>query len=160
MQSACLAYDEFMRAHVLYEHKQVMEARAILAKLCAQESATPSELCLYADTFLQDDVPEETLKMTDALARRAISVDPEWGNAWKILAQDQNTRDHYQEAIALSNKALAVKKPDARAYIQRGLANQALGNKQTAFDDLSLYTKTPCRKTIAYSRGRSPGRNG
>lgn len=79
--------------------------------------------------------------MVESLAKRALVIDPQWGNAYKILAQLANSRDRYQKAVEFATKALSTKKPDIKAYLQRTLAYQAMGQNKLALADITEYLK-------------------
>lgn len=133
----------FQKAQFLYNSKQIGKARAMLQKLNSDKRASPEVPCLLADSYLLNelDITEAELKHCDDLALQALAKNPGWGNAIKIRAQIANVRGDYKEAIAFSTAALKATVPDARAYLQRCLAYQALGQPEKAFPDIDTYCK-------------------
>ena len=133
----------FQQARRLTHRKHIAEAQQILIKLCSSSNASVEALCLLAFTYLTEEktITDEHLIECEKLAKRAIKLDPEWGNAHKILAQVSNLQDKPNLAITQSNKALSVKKPDIKAYLQRCLAYEAIGKHKEALSDITIYTE-------------------
>lgn len=134
---------KFKMAQTLYSQRKGLQARQILQSLSGTSTATPEILCLLADTYLAEgpDMTAAQSAMVESLAKRALVIDPQWGNAYKILAQVANDRDDHQKAVEYANKALATKKPDIKAYLQRTLAYQAMGQNKLALADITEYLK-------------------
>lgn len=91
---SCLAMSpevtkQFKQAQQLYSQRKGLQARQILQGLSSTRTATPEILCLLADTYLAEgpDITNDQIKMVETLAQRALVIDPQWGNAYKILAQ-------------------------------------------------------------------------
>lgn len=145
---SCLAMSpevskKFKMAQTLYSQRKGLQARQILQSLSGTSTATPEILCLLADTYLAEgpDITTAESTLVESLAKRALAIDPQWGNAYKIMAQVANDRGEHQRAVEYSNKALATKKPDIKAYLQRTLAYQAMGQNQMALTDITEYLK-------------------
>ncbi len=143
---SCLAMSpevtkQFQQAQRLYSQRKGLQARKLLQSLSGTNTATPEILCLLADTYLAEgpDITNDQTKTVETLAKRALVIDPQWGNAYKILAQVANDRGEHQKAVEFANKALATKKPDIKAYLQRTLAYQAMGQNKLALADITEY---------------------
>jgi serine/threonine protein kinase/Tfp pilus assembly protein PilF len=136
------AASEFRRAQQMLLQKHGLQARSILTRLCRSKSASPEMLCLLADTYVAegDDVSEEQLALCDQILQRALQLDPEWGNAYKIQAQVSNLREKYDLAVSQSTKALTCQKQDPKAWLQRTFAYKDLGKYQEALADITVYT--------------------
>lgn len=136
------AEQDFRQAARLFNAKKGLQARDILTRMAKDPRAHPKVLCLLADTYMAEeaDIKPEHLKLAREYAQRAIKMDPEWGNAWKILAQTDNEEEKYAEALTLANRALSVKKMDPRAYLQRTFAYQGLKRPEDALKDITIYT--------------------
>ncbi len=134
---------EFKRAQRLFSHKHGLQARTILLQLADRRDANPEILCLLADTYLAEgnDVSDNALSTCEKLARRALKLDNQWGNAHKILSQVSNARGKFDLAVAQATTALSVKKPDLRALLQRSLAYQQLKKGEEALKDITTYTE-------------------
>lgn len=134
---------EFKKAQALYRQKHGLRARTILLKLADQKDASPEVLCLLADTYLAEgnDISDNGLIKCETLARRALKLDSQWGNAHKILSQVSNARGQFDLAVAQATTALSVKKPDVRAFLQRSLAYQQLKKGEAALKDITTYTE-------------------
>jgi len=146
--SHCLAMSpevskKFKMAQRLYSQRKGLQARQILQSLSGTSTATPEILCLLADTYLAEgpDMTTAESALAESLAKRALVIDPQWGNAYKILAQVENDKGEHQKAVEYANKALAAKKPDIKAYLQRTLSYQALGKNKLALADITEYLK-------------------
>lgn len=146
--SHCLAMSpevskKFKMAQRLYSQRKGLQARQILQSLSGTSTATPEILCLLADTYLAEgpDMTTAESALVESLAKRALVIDPQWGNAYKILAQVENDKGEHQKAVEYANKALAAKKPDIKAYLQRTLSYQALGKNKLALADITEYLK-------------------
>jgi tetratricopeptide (TPR) repeat protein len=135
---------QYRRAQQLINHKHVAEGQQILIKLCQSPSAPVEALGLLAFTFLAEEstITDEHLIECEKLANRAIRKDPEWGTGYKILAQVSNLQSKPALALSQSTKALSVKKPEIKAYLQRCLAYEALGKHKEALSDITIYTET------------------
>lgn len=135
---------QYRRAQQLINQKHLAEGQQILIKLCESPSAPVEALALLAFTYLAEEktITDEHLLECEKLAKRAIEIDSEWGTAYKILAQVSNLQDKPALAITQSNKALSVKKPEIKAYLQRCLAYEALGKHKEALSDITIYTET------------------
>lgn len=130
---------EYFRAAKLLHSGHGLQARAVLLQLAQNPAANPQILCLLADTYLaeEEQMTGKDRAMIAGLMKRTVAIDPDWGNAYKISAQMENTRENYQEAVNLATKALTVKKPDLRAYYHRSIAYQALGKLDLALADMN-----------------------
>lgn len=128
-------------AKELFQQKKGLQSRKLLTELSAPSTATPEILCLLADSYMAEgaDMTEAERNIVEDLTRRAIRLDPQWGNAYKIQAQVENDKENYRKAIEFANKALSVSKPDVRAYLQRCMSRQALGLNKEALADITYY---------------------
>lgn len=135
---------QYRRAQQLINQKHIAEGQQILIKLCESPSAPVEALALLAFTFLAEEstITDEHLMECEKLANRAIRKDPEWGTGYKILAQVSNLQNKPALALSQSTKALSVKKPEIKAYLQRCLAYEALGKHKEALSDITIYTET------------------
>lgn len=135
--------DLWQYAQMLYQSGKVVQAREILQKLNTDKKCSPEVPCLLASSYLLNemDVSEEDLKRSDNLAQEALGKDPGWGNAFKIRGQIANVRGDYKEAVYFCNAALKATTPDPRAYLQRALAYQSLGQNDKALSDIDVYVK-------------------
>ena len=134
---------QYQHAQNLINKKHISEGQQILIKLCANPKAPVEALCLLSFTYLAEEktVTDEHLEEVEKLAKRAVKLDPEYGTAYKLMAQCSNLLSKYDLAIVQSNKALAVKKPEIKAYLQRGLAYEALGKHKEALADITYYAE-------------------
>lgn len=132
----------FKQAQQLTNQKHIAEAQKILLKLCSRPNASVQALCLLTWTYLAEEstITDEHVAECEKLTKRAIKTDPEWGNAYKLQAQIYNTQGKLEQAIASSTKALAVKNPDPKAYLQRCLAYEAMGKHKEALADITIYS--------------------
>jgi tetratricopeptide (TPR) repeat protein len=132
----------FKQAQQLTNQKHIAEAQNILVKLCNGPNPSVQALCLLTWTYLAEEstITDEHIAECEKLTKRAIKLDPEWGNAYKLQAQIYNLQNKHEQAIAYSNKALAVKNPDAKAYLQRCLAYEAMGKHKEALSDITIYS--------------------
>lgn len=134
---------QYRRAQHLINQKHVVEGQQILLKICAAPNPPAEALCLLAFTYLAEEktITDEHLIEVEKAAKRAIKIDPEYGLAYKILAQGNNLQSKHEIAIVQSSKALSVKKPEIKAYLQRCLAYEALGRHKEALSDITYYTE-------------------
>jgi tetratricopeptide (TPR) repeat protein len=132
----------FKQAQQLTNQKHIAEAQKILVKLCNSPNASVQALCLLTWTYLAEEstITDEHIDECEKLTKRAIKRDPEWGNAYKLQAQIYNLHDKHEQAIAYSTKALSVKNPDPKAYLQRCLAYEAMGKHKEALSDITIYS--------------------
>ncbi len=132
----------FQRAQQLTNQKHIAEAQKILIKLCNGPHASIQALCLLAWTYLAEEntITDDHIAECEKLTKRAIKLNPEWGNAYKLQAQLYNLQNKPAQAIAYSTKALAVKNPDMKAYLQRCLAYEATGKHKEALSDITIYS--------------------
>lgn len=143
----CLAKTEtekqFEEARALYRVKRGLQARDILTRLSKKPDVTPAMLCLLCDTYLAegDEISAADVNKTKEIANKALKLDPQWGNAWKILAQLANRDEKFEEAVTLATRALTVKSWDQRAYLQRCMAYRDLGKYDLAYKDISIYSE-------------------
>jgi TolB-like protein/Tfp pilus assembly protein PilF len=63
---------------------------------------------------------EEELKQAEALALKALAIDPATTRAYNVLAQIQLYRKHYDLALAQVDRALEINPSDAESYRDRG----------------------------------------
>lgn len=132
----------FKRAQQLTNQKHIAEAQKILVKLCNGPKASVQALCLLTWTYLAEEstITDEHVAECEKLTKRALKLDPEWGNAYKLQAQIYNLQGKHEQAIAYSTKALSVKNPDPKAYLQRCLAYEAVGKHKEALSDITIYS--------------------
>jgi len=134
---------QYRRAQQLINQKHIAEGQQILQKICAAPNPPAQALCLLAYTYLAEEktITDEHLIEAEKAAKRAIKADPEYGLAYKLLAQGNNLQSKHEIAIVQSTKALTVKKPEIKAYLQRCLAYEALGRHKEALSDITYYTE-------------------
>ena len=63
---------------------------------------------------------EEELKQAEALALKALAMDPATTPAYNVLAQIELYRKHYDLALAQVDRALEINPSDAESYRDRG----------------------------------------
>jgi class 3 adenylate cyclase/TolB-like protein len=63
---------------------------------------------------------EDELKQAEALALKALTIDPATTRAYNVLAQIQLYRKHYDLALAQVDRALEINPSDAESYRDRG----------------------------------------
>lgn len=132
----------FKQAQQLTNQKHIAEAQKILLKLCNGPNASVQALCLLTWTYLAEEstITDEHVSECEKLTKRAIKTNPEWGNAYKLQAQIFNLQGKHEQAIAYSTKALSVRNPDPKAYLQRCLAYEAMGKHKEALSDITIYS--------------------
>ncbi|CAN5505910.1 hypothetical protein BH11CYA1_BH11CYA1_17490 [soil metagenome] len=142
-QAASPVETQYSRAQSLIKQKHIGEGQKILLKICASPSAPAEALCLLTFTYLAEEktISDEHLEEADKLTKRAVKLDPEYGLAYKLMAQGNNLHSDYDLAVVNSTKALSVKKPDTKAYLQRCLAYEALGKHKEALADITYYSE-------------------
>ncbi len=92
-----------------------------------------------AATYINRGVLKLALSDTDSAASdftAGLKINDKLGEGYVDLAATQITHKRFAEAIANINKGLALgtKQPEV-AYYDRGMADEALGNLQGAYDD-------------------------
>lgn len=73
--------------------------------------------------------------------RKAIELDPQYGRAYKKLAECYNGRGDFLNGVKYTTKALSVKKPDLDALRERAGALSNLNREKEALADIDLYIK-------------------
>jgi len=131
-------------ARTLFEQDHLLQAQKIMLQVCQQSNATPEMYVLLADTFLDYqgvDFESPGLHQAEQGLTRAMQLDPEYGRVYKDMAEFCNLREQYNQAIALSTKALQVKRPEAAALRQRAMAYSHLHQYKEALADLTALMK-------------------
>jgi len=78
--------------------------------------------------------------------RKAIELDPQYGRAYKKLAECYNGRGDFANGVKYTTKAMAVKKPDLDALRERAGALSNLKRDKEALADMDLFIKSSKNK--------------
>jgi tetratricopeptide (TPR) repeat protein len=114
-------------------------AKPILLQMCDSPYATPDNFCTLAKCYINQVPGEENLAKADRFCKRAISMDPECGQALACLGEVCYLRDEYDEALRLTNRSLACKSPDFYAYYIRAKVEIVLHQYKDALVDLDRW---------------------
>ena len=89
-------------------------------------------------TLGQASAAGEDWDAAEASFRRAVEIDPNTARAHSGLADIYFAREEFQAAVDAATAALGLNDQLTAAYGVRGLANNALGNRQEAYGDLAM----------------------
>ncbi len=67
------------------------------------------------------EFPNEAVERAEALAQRALTLDPTTTSGYRLLAAIHMFRGHYDLALSQIDRALEVNPSDADSYVQRGI---------------------------------------
>ncbi len=95
------------------------------------------------EAYLHDDTAMVDYQMkAEQCFRKAIKLDPEFGRAYRLLAEWANGQCKYDIAFQMSSQALAVKKPDMQAYMERAKSFRNQHKDKEAVADLDKLIAT------------------
>jgi len=129
-------------AFSMIESDHILEGRAVLIPLCHKSDTTAEMYCLLARTYIQD--PEQDPKMNGEIVGdllQSIKLDPEYGTAYRYMAQFYNVQGQWQEALKYADKALKVKKPDFTALKERTGTYSSMNRYNEALASIDQFHK-------------------
>jgi len=126
-----LHYDDF-----------IYECRAICQMLVQSKFAQAADYVEMARTyksFLDDD---EKSKPAMQCLKKAMQMDPEFGETYALLGKMDNEDGRYKEALEMANKAVSCRTPDYGAYDTKATALANLNRHPEALQAIELSIKS------------------
>ncbi len=135
-----------------YEHKELEDAlrcselgdfvqsARILRNLHKHHPNDVFILTKLGDAYMNNiqDLSEST-KLAEQCFKRAIEIDPQYGEPYAKLAECAGARGDFDLGIKLSTKAMTVKEPDFSALKERAAAYSHLKRDKEALADIDHY---------------------
>lgn len=125
-----LHYDDF-----------IYESRAICQMLAQSKFAQAADYVQMARTyksFLDDD---EKSKPAMQCLKKAMQMDPDFGETYTLLGKMDNEDGRYKEALEMANKAVSCRSPDYSAYDTKATALANLNRHPEALQAIDLSIK-------------------
>lgn len=96
----------------------------------------------------------KTLQRIEGMLTRAVTLDPQCGDAYLQLGVLQATRQDYKKAIGFYAKAIGVNPQMSEAHYRMGVAYDRLGEKAKAKDEFQLHDEIEKRRAAEVERQR------
>ncbi len=154
----CKTSDEtfYERAQWYKKAGHLDKASEILSELYRKNPQNTSLLVELGEAYFKDtsDMAGGLIKAEQCF-RKAIKIDPEFGKAYYMMSELANAQAKYDLAIQMATKALAAKKPETQAYMERAASYSRLHKDKEALLDLDKYIALHKQKRNAHERRAS-----
>jgi tetratricopeptide (TPR) repeat protein len=147
-RSDAIFVQQVNECRVLVRHRHLDKAKPLVIRLLAVHPDSPD---LWTLLGICDSQPSDNIDRSHAEAKRslnkALSIDPQFGEAYYYLADLESFSGNWSSAVTLANKATTVARPDKTAYRLSAVAYNAQGKTKEALIAIDNYLRTCPRGT-------------
>lgn len=137
-------------AQDLHYEDYIYESRAICELLIKSKLAKATDYVQMARTYKSILGDEEQAKPAMQCLKKAIQMDPGFGEAYTLMGRMANEDGRYKDALEMSNKALASREPDYSAYETKASALANLNRHAEALQAIEMSIKCIPEAAEAY----------
>ncbi|HMW90340.1 MAG TPA: tetratricopeptide repeat protein [Candidatus Obscuribacter sp.] len=130
---------QLKRAAQLVKSDHVVAAKPILNKLLKQDPRNVKALRLLAECHINENLEGTGHKRARQLLQRAIRIDPDYSDSYRLLADIELIDGNYKQALTLCDRALACTKPANIAHRTKSIALTNVKRPKEAVKEMELF---------------------
>ncbi len=130
---------QLKRAAQLVKSDHVVAAKPILNKLLKQDPRNVKALRLLAECHINENLEGTGHKRARQLLQRAIKIDPDYSDSYRLLADIELIDGNYKQALTLCDRALACTKPANIAHRTKSIALTNVKRPKEAVKEMELF---------------------
>lgn len=130
---------QLKKAAQLVKTDHVVAAKPILIKLLKKDPTNVKALRLLAECHINENLEGTGHKRARQLLQRAIKIDPDYSDSYRLLADIELIDGNYKQALTLCDRALACSKPASIAHRTKSIALTNVKRPKEAVKEMELY---------------------